>query len=163
MSRRWTIDRCGQVRQRTRAAYERSARSATSGAAEPRIACKKIRVNFFLYSVSMSWQLLSTHGRVLVAVARDRGSRLRDIAETCGITERTAHRVVAELVEQGYLTKERTGSRNHYEIRPEVPIHDPLLGEHWVGEILAVLVGGVQRARVSTESEEVETQPPSST
>ena len=89
------------------------------------------------------WQLLSNHGRVLVSVARDPGLRLRDIAQICDITERSAHRIVSELVDQGYLIRRRNGSRNHYEIRPEVPIHDPLLGEHWVGEILAVLAGSV--------------------
>jgi len=87
------------------------------------------------------WQLLSNHGRVLVAVARDPGMRLRDIAVVCDITERTTHRIVSELVEQGYMTRKREGVRNRYEIQPDVPIHDPLLGEHWVGEILAVLVG----------------------
>ena len=87
------------------------------------------------------WQLLSNHGRVLVSVARDPGLRLRDIAQICDITERSAHRIVSELVDQGYLIRRRNGSRNHYEIRPDVPIHDPLLGEHWVGEVLAVLAG----------------------
>jgi hypothetical protein len=89
------------------------------------------------------WQLLSNHGRVLVSVARDPGLRLRDIAQICDITERSAHRIVSELVDQGYLIRRRNGSRNHYEIRADVPIHDPLLGEHWVGEILAVLAGSV--------------------
>ena len=89
------------------------------------------------------WQLFSNHGRVLVSVARDPGLRLRDIAQICDITERSAHRIVSELVEQGYLVRRRVGSRNHYEIRPDVPIHDPLLGEHWVGEVLAVLAGSV--------------------
>jgi hypothetical protein len=89
------------------------------------------------------WQLLSNHGRVLVCLARDPGLRLRDIAQICDITERSAHRIVSELVEQGYLIRKRVGSRNHYEIVPDVPIHDPLLGEHWVGEILAVLATSV--------------------
>jgi MarR family len=89
------------------------------------------------------WQLLSNHGRVLVSLARDPGLRLRDIAQICDITERSAHRIVSELVEEGYLIRKRVGSRNHYEIVPDVPIHDPLLGEHWVGEILAVLATSV--------------------
>jgi MarR family protein len=87
------------------------------------------------------WQLLSNHGRVLVFLAREPKSRLRDIAEGVDITERTAHRIVSELVEGGYLARKRNGSRNHYEIRPEVPINDPLLGDHWIGEILAVVAG----------------------
>src|SRR3954454_21269302 len=84
------------------------------------------------------WRLLSNHGRVLVCVAREPHSRLRDIAETCDITERSAHRIVSELVEDGYLIRKRNGRSNYYEVRPDVPIHDPLLGDHWVGEILAV-------------------------
>ena len=75
------------------------------------------------------------------SVARDPGLRLRDIAQICDITERSAHRIVSELVDQGYLIRRRNGSRNHYEIKADVPIHDPLLGDHWVGEILAVLAG----------------------
>ena len=89
------------------------------------------------------WQLLSNHGRVLVSVARDPGLRLRDIAQICDITERSAHRIVSELCEEGYVIRERRGSRNHYKIKPDVPIHDPILGEHWVGELLAVLAGSV--------------------
>src|SRR3954470_12557344 len=86
-----------------------------------------------------NWKLLSNHGRVLIFVAREPESRLRDIAEGVGITERSAHRIVSELCDVGYLARKQNGRRNHYEIRPEVPIHDPLLGDHWVGEILAVV------------------------
>jgi MarR family len=87
------------------------------------------------------WRPLSTHGRVLVFVARHPHARLRDIADAAGITERTAHRIVSELVEDGYLVRQRSGRSNHYVVRPDVPIRHPLLGEHWVGEILAVLAG----------------------
>src|SRR4051812_38549145 len=86
-----------------------------------------------------SWRLLSNHGRVLVCVAREPHARLRDIADTCDITERSAHRIVSELVDDGYLVRKRNGRSNYYEIRPDVPIRDPLLGDHWVGEILAVV------------------------
>src|SRR5437588_172619 len=85
------------------------------------------------------WQLLSNHGRVLVFVAREPESRLRDIAEGVGVTERSAHRIVSELCEGGYLSRKQNGRRNHYEVRPDIPIHDPLLGDHWIGEILAVV------------------------
>src|SRR4051812_17937679 len=85
------------------------------------------------------WKLLSNHGQVLVFIAREPDSRLRDIAEGVGITERSAHRIVSELCNGGYLARKQNGRRNHYEIRPDIPIQDPLLGEHWIGEILAVL------------------------
>ena len=87
------------------------------------------------------WRLLSNHGSVLVFLARQPHARLRDIADGVGITERSAHRIVSELCEDGYLVRRRNGSRNHYEVRPDVPIHDPLLGDHWIGEVLAVVAG----------------------
>lgn len=85
--------------------------------------------------------MLSSHGRVLVAIAREPSARLRDIADRVGLTERSAHRIVTELVDGGYVERTRSGTRNSYTIQPEAPIHDPLLGEHWIGEILAVVAG----------------------
>ena len=88
-----------------------------------------------------AWRFLSNHGQVLVFVAREPHARLRDIAEATGITERTAHRIVSELVEEGYLERVREGRSNHYLVRPDVPVVDPLLSNHWIGEILAVVAG----------------------
>lgn len=86
-----------------------------------------------------AWQLLSNHGRVLVFVTRE-PRRLRDIAAGVEVTERTAHRIVSDLVDQGYLIRHPNGgTRNSYEVRTDVPFHDPLLGEHRIGEVLAVL------------------------
>lgn len=87
------------------------------------------------------WQLLSNHGRVLLFVTREPHARLRDIADATGITERSAHRLVSELVDDGYLIRKRKGRSNHYAVRPEAPIDDPLLTGHWVGELLVVLAG----------------------
>ena len=56
-----------------------------------------------------------------------------------GITERAAHRIVTDLVNAGAVTRERQGNRNRYEIVPDAPMDHPLLQEHWIGEILAVL------------------------
>ena len=87
------------------------------------------------------WRFLSNHGQVLVFVAREPHARLRDIADAAGITERSAHRIVSELVEGGYLERKRHGRSNHHVVNPDVPIKDPLLASHWVGEILAVVAG----------------------
>jgi hypothetical protein len=86
------------------------------------------------------WTLLTNHGHALLCVARDPGMTLRQIGDCVGITERAAHRIVSDLVEAGYLDKRREGTRNQYDINPEVPMRHPLVSDHWVGEILAVLV-----------------------
>jgi DNA-binding IclR family transcriptional regulator len=62
---------------------------------------------------------LTNHARVLLCVADDCNVRMRDIAECVGITERTAYEILTELVEQGYLSRERAGRRNCYTVHPE--------------------------------------------
>jgi hypothetical protein len=86
------------------------------------------------------WTLLTNHGHALLCVARDPGMTLRQIGDCVGITERAAHRIVSDLVDAGYLEKRREGTRNRYEIKPDVPMRHPLVSDHWVGELLAVLV-----------------------
>lgn len=85
------------------------------------------------------WTFLTNHAHVLICVARDPGTRLRDVAEAVGITERAAQRIVADLVSAGYLEREREGRRNRYRLRPERPLRHPVEREHAVGEILRVL------------------------
>lgn len=62
------------------------------------------------------WTFLSNHGHVLVALARDPDARTRDVAEAVGITERAVQQIVADLVEHGYVEKEKVGRRNHYRV-----------------------------------------------
>ena len=87
------------------------------------------------------WDFLTNHAHVLVCVARDPGIRLRDIAAAIGITERAAHRIVSELVDEGYLVRKRQGRRNHYEVKTKLPLPHPLAEELEVGDLLEVLVG----------------------
>jgi len=86
------------------------------------------------------WTFLTNHTRVLFCISKQPGIRLREIALCAEITERTAHRIVDELVAAGYLTRHRLGSRNFYEIHPELPLRHPLDGEHQIGDILAALL-----------------------
>lgn len=65
--------------------------------------------------------------------------RLRDIAETVGITERAAQRIVSDLVEAGYVSREREGRRNRYVLNLSVPMRHPSQLGHEVGELVDVL------------------------
>jgi hypothetical protein len=85
------------------------------------------------------WTFLTRHAQVLLCIAEDPGIRLRDIGERVGITERAAHRIVGELVNGGYIARERRGRRNHYTIRSQLPLPDPLAREQKVGDLLGVL------------------------
>lgn len=85
------------------------------------------------------WTFLSNHGHVLVCIAEDSEIRVRDIAAKVGITERTAQGIVADLVEAGYVSRDRVGRRNQYEIHTELPLRHPVEHEHSIGELLVAL------------------------
>ena len=88
-----------------------------------------------------SWTFLTNHARVLICIAHDPGSRLRDIGDQVGITERATHRIVVELAAAGYITRERTGRRNRYTINTDAPLPDPVAREKKIGELLELLAG----------------------
>ena len=90
-------------------------------------------------AVLPTWSFLTNHARVLLCLARDPESRLRDISEDVGITERAAHRIVDELVTGGYVSRERSGRRNHYTLHRELPVPDRIHRTHPVGELLEIL------------------------
>ena len=88
------------------------------------------------------WTFLTNHAHVLLCVARDPGTRLRDVATDVGITERAAQRIIADLVAAGYLERDREGRRNRYRLHPELPLRHPLEHAHAIGDILGVLTQG---------------------
>lgn len=86
-----------------------------------------------------SWTFLSNHGHVLICIAQDSDIRGREIAAKVGITERAVQSIVADLVDAGYVRRDRIGRRNQYEIDPELPLRHPVENEHSVGELLMAL------------------------
>jgi hypothetical protein len=88
-----------------------------------------------------SWSFLTNYAQVLLCIAHDPGVRLREIGEAVGITERAAYRIVAELADAGYISRNRNGRRNHYTIHAHLPLPDPLAREQKVGDLLGILAG----------------------
>ena len=87
------------------------------------------------------WSFLTKHGRVLLCIARDPGVRLRDIAASVGITERSAYGIVSDLAAAGYAAKQKDGRRNRYQIQAHLPRHEPASRQLTIGEVLALLAG----------------------
>ena len=78
---------------------------------------------------------------MLTCIGADPSLRLRDIAASVGVTERTAAELVNDLVQAGYLTKTRDGRRNTYQVHDELPLRHPLHRHHTVGEMIRFLRG----------------------
>jgi len=94
------------------------------------------------YLIKMaSWTFLTHHARVLLCVAHDPGMRLRDIAASLNIAERSAFGIITDLIEAGYVVKEKNGRRNRYHIQAHLPLPEPDVRERTIGEILALLTG----------------------
>ncbi len=102
-----------------------------------------------------SWNFLTNHARMLLCIARDPGVRLRDAATSLGITERSAHGIVADLTAAGYVVKHKHGRRNSYQIQAHLPLPEPASQEPAIGDVLALLAGdsaadGAQTDRART-------------
>ena len=96
-----------------------------------------------------SWSFLTNHARVLLCIAHDPGARLRDIAASVGITDRSAYGIVTDLTAAGHVVKHKDGRRNRYQIQSHLPLPEPGSQELAIGEVLALLMGNPARQQLS--------------
>jgi|SRR6185312_8954685 predicted transcriptional regulator len=86
-----------------------------------------------------TWTFLTNHAQVLLCLTDTPDIRLRDVAERVGITERATQRILADLIEGGYVKSERVGRRNRYTVdRQHAMRHSAQLG-YEIGALLAAL------------------------
>jgi len=86
-----------------------------------------------------TWTFLTNHAQVLLCLAQTPDIRLREVAERVGITERATQRILAELIDTGYVKAERVGRRNRYTVdREHAMRHSAQLG-HEIGALLEAL------------------------
>jgi DNA-binding IclR family transcriptional regulator len=94
-----------------------------------------------------SWTFLTNHAYVLICIAGDPDSRMRDVANRVGITERAVQRIVAELEQGGYLTITREGRRNRYTVNPGLSLRHPVDSHRTVGHLIDLGLGGKSKKR----------------
>jgi DNA-binding MarR family transcriptional regulator len=85
------------------------------------------------------WRFVTSHTQVLLCLASDPDVRLRDVAEQVGITERAAQRIVADLIESGYVERARVGRRNRYTINKRAEMRHEAQRGHEIGTLLDLL------------------------
>ena len=86
------------------------------------------------------WTLLTSHGRVLLLLAQHPDMRIRDIAESAGLTERSVQGIVSDLETAGYISVKKVGRRNTYRVKRGRPFRHPAEASHTVGELIDVFI-----------------------
>jgi DNA-binding transcriptional ArsR family regulator len=97
------------------------------------------------------WTLITNHGMVLSYLARHSRGTAREVAQAVGVTERTAHAIISDLVKEEYVSRRREGRGYVYRVNPRLPLRHPTHGEVIVGDLLIAL-GWRPRARKLTRN-----------
>ena len=90
-----------------------------------------------------NWTFITNHGLVLASIAKNPEKTAREIGDDVGITERTAHKIITDLAEEGYITITKVGVNNTYTINPDLQIKS---SDASVGELL-IMLGWKRHAR----------------
>ena len=86
-----------------------------------------------------NWTFLTNHAHVLLCIAQNSEVRLAEIARLVGIGERAVHSIVNDLVEAGYVVRDKQGRNNVYEVHLDRPFRHPLEADHQIAEIFRPL------------------------
>lgn len=89
-----------------------------------------------------SWTFLSNHAHVLLLIARDPDIRLRDVAASVGITERSVQGIVRDLEAGRYLRRIRAGRCNTYKVNRNLPLRHPIEAHRKIASLIALVVEG---------------------
>lgn len=99
------------------------------------------------------WTLLTSHGHVLVEIARNPQVRVREISAAIGITERAIQAIVADLERAGYVERVRVGRRTHYVVHTDNPFRHSAQDGLRVGPFLELLTRALAEPDGSSSKE----------
>lgn len=110
------------------------------------------------YQKMAQWGFITNHGLVLASIAKHPRSTAREIGNDVGITERAAHKIINDLESEGYITKNKVGRQNHYQIHPNMPLNAESVSDSSVGELLVIL-GWKRRKKQEPATSQIITTP----
>lgn len=77
---------------------------------------------------------------VLIYLAGNSDSTVRELSDSLDITERQIARVLKDLVESGVIAVRRAGQRNSYTIDRSTPFRRPAFAHLTLGEVMDTLI-----------------------
>ena len=85
------------------------------------------------------WTFITNHGLVLSYIFHNPTSTAREIANYIGVTERTTHKIISDLEEEGYIQRRKIGRRNVYSVDPQLPLRHHTKTDIMVADLLESL------------------------
>ena len=86
-----------------------------------------------------NWTFLTNHAHVLLCLAKSSSMRIRDLALEVGITERAVQRIIAELIDEGYVTRLKEGRRNIYKLQTKKPLKHPVEAHKNIKDLVSLI------------------------
>ena len=90
------------------------------------------------------WIFITNHGLVLSYISHNPSHTAREIANHVGVTERTTHKIISDLVAAGYIERTKQGRRNLYSVDPTLPLRHHTKQDILVSDLLDALTSKPQ-------------------
>ena len=90
------------------------------------------------------WTFITNHGLVLSYISHNPSHTAREIANHVGVTERTTHKIISDLVAAGYIERTKQGRRNLYSVDPTLPLRHHTKQDILVSDLLDALTSKPQ-------------------
>jgi DNA-binding transcriptional ArsR family regulator len=87
----------------------------------------------------VGWTIFSTHGLVLLHVARNPVAPVREIAAALGLSPRQVNKVLNDLESGRMLTRTRVGRGNRYAVDPAARLRHPSMTHVPIGILIELL------------------------
>lgn len=94
-----------------------------------------------------NWTFLTHHAHALIELSQNPDLTLERLASNIGISTRATVTILNDLVEAGFVERERRGRRNHYVIHANQPLRHRSNAHHTVSELVSALTAVPVEAR----------------
>ena len=103
------------------------------------LACLKFPLGAHVMTSTSGWTFITNHGLVLSYIFHNARSTAREIANYIGVTERTTHKIISDLEQEGYIERRKAGRRNVYRVDPTLPLRHHTKQDVMVEDVLEAL------------------------
>ncbi len=96
-------------------------------------------------SQDVTWTFLTNHAHVVLTLAANPEMTIRGLSLEVGITERAVQSILNDLVDSGYVGRERVGRQNRYQLLLDRPLRHHVEAHRSLGDLVRMVFGSRKR------------------